>query len=97
MAKPVMTKWTCPHCGEGLEVDAYELATIGVPHCPSCDQEIEMEPYESDEECSKSPTGKHESDGDFCRADGCNWIADVRCKYCGRSGSVVVDPREVQW
>jgi transcription elongation factor Elf1 len=39
------TYWKCPKCNHKTIVDAYELATIGVPVCDSCgDYDNEMEP-----------------------------------------------------
>ena len=39
----MMTKWKCPECELAVEIEAYELATIGTPICTDCDG-IEMEP-----------------------------------------------------
>ena len=48
--------------------------------------------------CEESPTKLHEADPrSFVQADDCDWIVDVYCKHCGRSGSVAIEPEEVQW
>jgi hypothetical protein len=48
--------------------------------------------------CEDSPTKLHEADPQsFVQADDCDWIVDVYCKHCGRSGSAAIEPEEVQW
>lgn len=64
---------------------------------------------EEDEEagndyCPKSSDHNHVPDpASFTPADGAgrnrgtDWIVDVRCSKCGRSGSVVINPDAIQW
>jgi hypothetical protein len=54
--------------------------------------------------CPKSPDFKHHPDPASVKpADGagCNrgtdWIVDVTCKCCGRSGSVRIDPEKIEF
>lgn len=53
--------------------------------------------YGTEEDCPKSLTGKHEPDDGFTQADDVSWTADVYCKHCGRSGSLLVNPEEINW
>jgi hypothetical protein len=54
--------------------------------------------------CPKSPDFKHKPDPVSVKpADGAgrnrgtDWIVDVSCKCCGRSGSVRIDPEDVEF
>ena len=54
--------------------------------------------------CPASADGKHEPDpASIVAADGAgrnrgtDWIVDARCRYCQRSGSTFVDPKDIQW
>jgi hypothetical protein len=54
--------------------------------------------------CPKSPDFKHHPDPASIKpADGAgrnrgtDWIVDVNCKHCGRSGSVRIDPAEIEF
>lgn len=54
---------------------------------------------EDDEEhCSASPDGEHEADPVSAeQAADCDFVIDLWCKFCGQSGSVTIDPKEIQW
>lgn len=63
-----------------------------------------MDTPEPKKECPDSPTGKHEPDpASVVAADGAgrnrgtDWIVDVRCQHCHRSGSTYIEPKEFQW
>jgi len=54
--------------------------------------------------CPRSPDYSHEPDAaSVARADdagggrGTDWIVDVNCKHCGRSGSVRFDPADIEF
>ena len=54
--------------------------------------------------CPKSPDFRHHPDPASVKpADGAgrnrgtDWIVDVACKHCGRSGSVRIDPEDVEF
>jgi hypothetical protein len=54
--------------------------------------------------CPKSPDYRHHADPAGIKpADGAgrnrgtDWIVDVNCKHCGRSGSVRIDPDEIEF
>jgi hypothetical protein len=48
--------------------------------------------------CPKSPHFRHDGDpATITPADGVEWTVDVSCKYCGRSGSVAIDPADVDF
>jgi len=54
--------------------------------------------------CPRSPDFRHEPDPASVKAaDGAgkgrctDWIVDVNCKHCGRSGSVRIDPKEIEF
>ena len=42
------------------------------------------------------PAGVKPADG-AGRNRGTDWIVDVACKHCGRSGSVRIDPEDVEF
>ena len=52
-----MTRWVCPKCSAVQEVEAYQLAQVGTPHCHNCEEQ-EMEPYPQGEpyECQGCET-----------------------------------------
>ena len=66
-----MTRWQCPKCSHRHRVPAYELATIGTPHCPDC-EEVEMEPCPNDTVCQRC--GCNLSAGGYC--------TDETCPFC---------------
>ena len=54
--------------------------------------------------CPKSPDYKHHPDpASIEAADGAgrnrgtDWLVDVNCKHCGRSGSVAIDPEDIEF
>jgi hypothetical protein len=54
--------------------------------------------------CPESPDFKHHADPASVKpADGAgrergtDWIVDVNCKCCGRSGSVRIDPKDIEF
>jgi hypothetical protein len=54
--------------------------------------------------CPASADGKHEPDPtSIAPADGTgrnrgvDFIIDVRCRRCSESGSMFVDPKDIQW
>lgn len=48
--------------------------------------------------CHEAKNGKHQPDGHgFTQADGVDFVVDVSCKVCGRSGSTSVSPRDILW
>lgn len=58
----------------------------------------------SADRCPDSPTGRHQPDPRSIQpADGAgrnrgtDWIVDVRCIHCGRSGSTRIDPGNIEW
>ena len=74
--------------------------------------ELAAEPPEADvgeavseeTQCADSPTGRHMPDPKSVRpADGAgrnrgtDWLIDVNCLHCGRSGSMRIDPNDLQW
>ena len=50
------------------------------------------------EHCHKTEDGKHVPDP-YCLVPvtGIDWLLDTRCKLCGCSGSVCVDPSDIRW
>jgi hypothetical protein len=62
--------------------------------------EIAEHQRDGDEYCPDSSTCKHEGEfGSITPADidPEHWIVDINCKHCGRSGSVKIDPAEINW
>jgi len=58
----------------------------------------------TEEFCPRSPHFSHEPDPKSVKAAddagnerGTDWIVDVNCKHCGRSGSVRFDPEEIEF
>jgi hypothetical protein len=54
--------------------------------------------------CDQSPTDRHVPDPQSVQAAdgagrnrGTDWIIDIRCVHCGRSGSMRIDPQGIQW
>lgn len=46
----------------------------------------------------KAKDGKHEADPRSAQqADGTDFVVDIFCKHCGQSGSVPIDPEDIQW
>lgn len=57
-----------------------------------------MASKKKDKECPESPTGKHKADPQSASThDAPDWVIDYNCKYCGLSGSVSVDPKDMMW
>lgn len=57
-----------------------------------------------DDKCPDSPDGKHAPDpASIAPADGAgedsgtDWIVDIWCSHCGRSGSTQINPDDIQW
>jgi len=105
------TTWKCPECGTTQEVEAYQLAEIGTPHCCDC-EDIEMVPDDDNEGtaedtevfCPESPSSCHAPDPTSIRpADGAgrncgtDWIVEVVCKHCERLGSLRIDPGSIRF
>jgi hypothetical protein len=62
------------------------------------------EGYRDYSHCPDSPDGKHRAnpataqpDHDAGRNRGTDWIIDFNCIHCGQSGSLKVDPADIQW
>lgn len=48
--------------------------------------------------CERAVDGKHTADPQSAvQADDTDFIVDYRCKHCGQSGAVAVEPRDIQW
>ena len=54
--------------------------------------------------CPQSSDFKHDPDPSSIKAAdgagkerGTDWIVDVNCKHCGRSGSVRIDPKDIEF
>jgi hypothetical protein len=63
-----------------------------------------QEAVPEDQRCAHSPTGGHVPDPRSIQpADGAgrnrgtDWLIDVNCLHCGRSGSMWIDPSKLQW
>lgn len=55
-------------------------------------------PRKDYEKCDESKNGKHEADpasGQVAHRE--NFIIDFTCKHCGQSGSVAIDPKDINW
>ena len=64
------------------------------------DSDLSQADYDADTDryCEKSETKWHEPDAEqITVADGAPWIVDVACTCCGRSGSIALDPGEINW
>ena len=90
---------TCPFsshkqdCGQGW-IGHPDHSQKAEDVCCTCGS---LDDYGTEDDCPRSPTGKHEADGNLTQADGLKWIVDVCCKHCGRSGGVRVIPEEIGW
>lgn len=48
--------------------------------------------------CPSSPNGAHSPQPNTARpADGAPFIIDFNCAHCSYSGSVRIDPSDIQW
>lgn len=74
--------------------------------CLDVDAEGDGQPEAVSEEtqCAESPTGRHVPDPKSIRpADGTgrnrgtDWLIDVNCLHCGGSGSMLIEPNDLQW
>jgi hypothetical protein len=62
------------------------------------------QPGGSEHVCPDSPDHRHHPDPASVKAAdgaGCNrgtdWIVDINCKHCGRSGSTRIDPNQIEF
>jgi hypothetical protein len=60
--------------------------------------------FGTEEDCPVSLTAKHEPDpssinsaDDAGTGRGTDWLVDVSCKHCGRSGTARINPDQVDW
>ena len=60
-----------------------------------CDTETFC-PQSKDYRHHPDPTSIKPADG-AGKESGTDWIVDVNCKHCGRSGSVRIDPEEIEF
>ena len=50
------------------------------------------------EHCQESEDGKHEANPrSGTQPPECDFTIDYNCKFCGQSGGVPVDPKDIQW
>jgi hypothetical protein len=50
------------------------------------------------EHCQVADNGKHEADPRSARqVEGVDFTLDYTCKYCGQSGSVIINPITIYW
>jgi hypothetical protein len=63
------------------------------------DKEIRMkEKREADSDyCPENAEGHEADPRSAIKADGVDWVIDFVCKHCHWGGSILIDPKDIQW
>jgi len=80
--------------------DSLEACRQSGGHLTSCDDDGYCTAcgYQDDEDEDDCPDGKHEPDLSSIQASGdAPGVVDIWCGKCGRCGSVLLNPDDIQW